>query len=342
MASRANSTSSAVASPGAAVSDERLLELYRLMRLVREVELRIESMHKRGKMTGSFHSSLGQEAAAVGVCSVLRQTDLVTSTHRGHGHAVAKGVPIEGIFAELFGRSAGVSGGRGGSMHLHHRATGFLGQNAIVGGGLPWAAGAAWARRRRGLDDVSVAFIGDGAIAQGVFHETLVLARYWSSPCLIVCENNGLAHSMPSDQLFGAPGEIARVVGASRIESRFADGRDVAEVSAVASELVELVRSGRPAFLECQVFRVRPHSISDPDYRYRPKAAGDEWMAAHDPIATCRRRLEPLFDAELSEIDTEVETAIEEAAAAAEAAEPTPASAARAFVYSDDGLPPRA
>jgi TPP-dependent pyruvate/acetoin dehydrogenase alpha subunit len=337
----ASKTNTQVATSASSLSEASLLELYRLMRLVREVELRIESMHKRGRMSGSFHSSLGQEAAAVGVCSGLRETDMVTSTHRGHGHAVAKGVPIEGIFAELFGRAGGVSGGRGGSMHLHHRPSGFLGQNAIVGGGLPWAAGAAWARRRGGGDDIAVAFIGDGAIAQGVFHETVLLARHWSSPCLIVCENNGLAHSMPSDRLFGEPGEIARMVAATGIESRFADGRDVAEVSTVAGELVELVRSGRPAFLECQVFRVRPHSISDPDYRYRPRASGDEWMAAHDPIASCRRRLEPASGDRLAAIDAEIEDAIDAALAAAEAAEPTPEGAATDFVYAEDDLQSR-
>ena len=182
------------------------LELYRRMRLVRAVETEIESLHRHGRMSGSFHSSIGQEGCAVGVCAALRQTDIVTSTHRGHGHALAKGVPVGAILAELLGRSAGVSGGRGGSMHLHHRPSGFYGENAIVGGGLPWAAGAAWARRRRGGDDVAVAFIGDGAFAQGVTHETLLLARHWNSPCIVVCENNGLAHSMPAERLFGEYG----------------------------------------------------------------------------------------------------------------------------------------
>ena len=325
---------------GAATAIE--LELYRSMRLVREVELRIESLHKRGRMTGSFHSSLGQEACAAGVCSVLRDSDMVTSTHRGHGHAIAKGVPIHGIFAELFGRATGVSGGRGGSMHLHHRPSGFLGENAIVGGGLPWAAGAAWARRRRGSDDIAVAFIGDGGVAQGVFHETVLLARFWSSPCLIVCENNGLAHSMPSQRLFGEPGAIAELVGGTGIESRFADGRDVLEVRAVAEELVAGVRGGRPAFLECEVFRVRPHSVADPDYRYRPKNSGEMWMEAHDPIERMRARLLESSPDELERVDAEVGREVDEAAAAAEADEPTPLDAARAFVYTGDELQSRA
>src|SRR5712691_278654 len=191
------------------------LELDRTMKLIRGVELEIEKMHHEGVMTGSFHSSMGQEAAAAGVCQALRPSDLVTSTHRGHGHAIAKGVPVVAIFAELLNRGAGTSGGRGGSMHLHHRPSGFLGENAIVAAGLPWAAGAAWARRRHGKDDVSVAFTGDGGAAQGVFHETLRLAQFWNAPCLFVCENNGLAHSMPSDELFGQSGAISEMVAAT-------------------------------------------------------------------------------------------------------------------------------
>jgi TPP-dependent pyruvate/acetoin dehydrogenase alpha subunit len=314
------------------------LEMYRGMKLVRGVELAVESLHRRGLMRGSFHSSIGQEACAVGVCSVLEPEDMVTSTHRGHGHAIAKGVPIEGILAELWGRTTGVSGGRGGSMHLHHRDSGFLGESAIVGGSLPWAAGAAWARKRRGRKGIAVAFTGDGGVGEGVFHEVLLLARHWSSPCLVVCENNGLAHSMPSDRLFGEGGAIARMVEATGIESRFVDGRNVLAVSEVAAELVEHVRAGRPAFLECAVFRVRPHSIADPDYRYRPKAAGDEWLEANDPIRNLHRALDLVARDELARIDADVEAQIAAALAAAEAAERTPAGAARLHRYATPEL----
>jgi TPP-dependent pyruvate/acetoin dehydrogenase alpha subunit len=321
-----------------AVTEEEALGLYRGMLLVRTVELQIESQHRRDRMSGSFHSSLGQESCAVGVCSALRKSDLVTSTHRGHGHAVAKGVPIHGLFAELFGRSTGVSGGRGGSMHLHHRESGFLGENAIVGGGLPWAAGAAWARRRKGGDDIAVSFIGDGGFAQGVSHEVLLMARHWSSPLLIVCENNGLAHSMPSAQLFGEPGAIASMAEATGMESRYVDGRDVLSVARVARELVREVRGGRPAFLECSVFRVRPHSLTDPDHRYRPKDAGSEWLETNDPIRRLRQRLEPWAAEKLDEIDADVEKEVEGAVAAAHADEATPAAAARVRVYSTPEL----
>jgi TPP-dependent pyruvate/acetoin dehydrogenase alpha subunit len=317
------------------------LDLYRGMKLVRGVELAIESLHKRGLMRGSFHSSVGQEACPVGVCSVLGPDDVVTSTHRGHGHAVAKGVPVEGILAELWGRVTGVSGGRGGSMHLHHRESGFLGESAIVGGGLPWAAGAAWARRRLGNTGIAVAFTGDGGAGEGVFHETLLLSRHWGSPCLIVCENNGLAHSMPSQTLFGEPGAIARMVEATGVESRHVDGRDVLAVREVAAELVEHVRAGRPAFLECEVFRVRPHSIADPDYRYRPQDAGDEWLAANDPIEHLRRTLGSEAAPELDRIDAEVEAGVAAAVAAAEAAEPTPAGDALRHRYATPELDAR-
>jgi TPP-dependent pyruvate/acetoin dehydrogenase alpha subunit len=314
------------------------LELYRDMQRVRAVELAIESQHKRGHMHGSFHSSKGQEACAVGICSALEPEDMVTSTHRGHGHAVAKGVPIEGIFAELWGRSTGVSGGRGGSMHLHHRPSGFLGENAIVGGGLPWAAGAAWARKRLGKRGIGVAFTGDGGVAEGVFHETLLLARFWESPCLIVCENNGLAHSMPAERLFGQAGAITELVAATGVAARFVDGRDVMAVRAVAEEMIELVRSGRPAFIECAVFRVSPHSISDPDYRYRPKDAGVDWLKDNDPIANLHRVLEPFAADELAAIDAEVSDLVETALAAAEAAPLTSLDDAKSHVYASPEL----
>jgi TPP-dependent pyruvate/acetoin dehydrogenase alpha subunit len=247
-------------------------------------------------------------------------------------------VPIEGIFAELFGRATGVSGGRGGSMHLHHRPSGFLGENAIVGGGLPWAAGAAWARKRLGKPGVAVAFTGDGGVAEGVFHETLLLARHWSSPCLIVCENNGFAHSMPAERLFGEPGAIAAMVAATGVHSRFVDGRDVIAVREASEEVLEIVRSGRPAFIECGVFRVRPHSIADPDYLYRPKGAGDEWLKSNDPIDNLRRVLQGTAAKELDAIDAEVTAQVDAAAAAAEAAEPAPASDARSNLYATKEL----
>jgi TPP-dependent pyruvate/acetoin dehydrogenase alpha subunit len=333
--------SSTVSEP--ALDRASALSLYREMQIIRGVELAIENMHKVGRMSGSFHSSLGQEACAVGVCSALRESDIVTSTHRGHGHALAKGVPIRGLFAELLGRASGVSGGRGGSMHLHHRASGFYGETAIVGGGVAWAAGAAWARKRRGRDDIAVAFVGDGALAQGITHETLLLARHWSSPCLIVCENNGLAHSMPSPTLFGEYGAIAEMVAATGMTSRYVDGRDVMQVAWETKRLVsDIRRSGVPAFLECGVYRVRPHSVSDADYRYRPRDAGTAWLASNDPIVNLRQALGPSAAKELDVIEAEVSALIASELASAESDEQTPETEARLNVYSMPELERRA
>ena len=310
------------------------LKLYRTMTLIRAVELEIERLHRLGEMSGSFHSSLGQEAAAAGVCSLLRPSDIATSTHRGRHHAVAKGVPLEALFAELYGHSGGTSGGRGGSMHIHHRASGFLGTNAIVGGGLAWAAGAAWARLRRGGDDIAVAFTGDGAVAQGAFHEVLRLSQFWGAPCLFVCENNGFAHSMSATNLFGPPGAIAEMVASTGMPSRLVDGRDVLAVREVAEELVRGVRGGRPAFLECTVYRVKAHSVSDAEYRYRPKGSGEDWLAANDPIARLRQSLEQDRSAELEAIESEVQEAVGTARAAAATQSPPDRATAFSNVYS--------
>ena len=223
-------------------------------------------------------------------------------------------------------------------MHLHHRPSGFLGESAIVGGGLPWAAGAAWARKRLGKPGVAVAFTGDGGVAEGVFHEVLVLARYWNSPCLIVCENNGLAHSMPSERLFGEPGAIADMVAATGVRSLFVDGRDPLVVKEAAEDLMQTVRSGAPAFMECAVFRVRPHSIADPDYRYRPREAGEEWLETNDPIVNLRRALEPSAADELSAIDDEVTLTVAASLEEAQAATQTPPTRARVRIYSTPEL----
>ena len=261
------------------------LRLYRTMALIREVESQVERLHRENKIGGSFHSSVGQEAAAAGVCEPLTVDDLVTSTHRGHGHAIAKGVPVSALLAELFGRESGVSGGRGGSM--------------------PWAAGAAWAARRLGREVIGVSFVGDGAAAQGLFHETLRLAHFWRAPCLFVCENNGWAHSMSVERMFGEPGAIADMVAGIGMETAWVDGADVMAVCKTASSLVELVRTGRPAFLEIAVGRVRAHSLNDPDYEYRDRDAGKAWLAEHDPIADLRAQW-PEADGEFTAIDTEV------------------------------------
>lgn len=322
----------------ATTTPEELAGLYRSMLLTRGVELAIEKAHRAGRIAGSFHSSLGQESCAAGVCAHLRLTDAVTSTHRGHGHALAKGVTAEAVLAELFKKTHGTSGGRGASMHLHDRSVGFFGETAIVAGGVPWAAGAAWAFKRQGRDDIAVSFGGDGAFANGVYGETLRLARFWESPCLFVCENNGWAHSMPVERLFGPPGTIAAQVRALGIRAEVVDGKDVRAVSEASRELVDYVRGGQPAFLECIVYRVRAHSINDADYRYRPKSAGTDWLATNDPLAATRVLLEEQLPGRADAITAEVDAVVAAALASAESGVTPHPSAAFDAVYATEGL----
>jgi TPP-dependent pyruvate/acetoin dehydrogenase alpha subunit len=318
------------------LDDEIRLRLYRTMVLIRGVEHGIETCHKQSMIDGSFHSSLGQESCAAGVCALLRRTDIVTSNHRGHGHAIAKGVSADAVMAELFKRSTGTSGGRGASMHLHDRASGFYGETAIVGGGLPWAAGAIWARRKlEGTDDVAVAFAGDGAFANGVFSETLRTARHWSAPVLFVCENNGWAHSMPAERVFGPPGSIAATVRAMGIVAEEVDGRDVTAVYAATQRLLSTVRAGQPAFLECRVYRVRAHSIADADYRYRGKTDGADWLADNDPVAALRATL-PSHEADA--VDRSVAALVDDAIAKADQAPKPAPEAAYDHIYATEEL----
>ena len=318
---------------GSAPSDR--LKLYETMVRIRELETSIESLHYSGRMHGSFHSSMGQEAAAAGVIGCLRPTDLVTSTHRGHGHAVAKGMSPATIVAELLGLQPGSSGGKGGSMHLHDIACGFLGENAIVAGGAPWAAGAAWASRRLGKDIVAVPFVGDGGVAQGVLAETLRMARTFGTPLLVACENNHLAHSMPVERTFGEPGSIAAWAAGFGMRAEYVAGDDVFAVHRIATEMVDEVRAtGRAAFVEIEVWRVRAHSLNDPDYRYLPKDLGKSYLQTNDPIANAERDL-PLTEAEAAAVRERIAREIAEAIDAAFEGQAAPVGSAATGVYSE-------
>jgi TPP-dependent pyruvate/acetoin dehydrogenase alpha subunit len=223
-------------------------------------------------------------------------------------------------------------------MHLHDRAVGFYGETAIVAGGAPWAAGVAWTKKRAGTDDIAVTFFGDGAFANGASTETLRMAKFWSAPCLFVCENNGWAHSMPVERIFGPPGSITNIVRSMGIHAERVDGRDVSAVHEVAGDLIEYVRTGQPAFLECEVYRVRAHSINDADYRYRGKNDGIDWLSANDPIAAARARLDEHNPGAADAVDAEIEALVAAAVAAAESGEsPTPESAFDT-VYATEGL----
>ncbi|UUV29521.1 thiamine pyrophosphate-dependent dehydrogenase E1 component subunit alpha [Amycolatopsis roodepoortensis] len=232
--------------------------LYRSMKLIREFEERCLAMAIAGEIDGGIHPYIGQEAVAVGICANLTGRDGITSTHRGHGHVLAKGAEPRRLLAELLGTLEGFNKGRGGSMHAADMKLGILGANGIVGAGGAIASGAAWAAKARGDSDVVVSFFGDGAMSQGVLLEAFNLAAIWSLPVLFVCENNQYATSLKLEA--GLAGGAVRRAEGFGLVSRSVDGMDVEAVESAAAELLEGVRAGRgPAFLECRTYRFFGH-----------------------------------------------------------------------------------
>jgi acetoin:2,6-dichlorophenolindophenol oxidoreductase subunit alpha len=272
------------ASPVAARTAEELnLELYRRMATIREFEEAAYRSYESGEITGTIHASIGQEAVAVGVMSALRPVDKVLTHHRGHGHALAKGVDPARLFAELLGRAGGVSGGKGGSMHATDVSVGFLGSLAVVGSSIPLAVGVALAARRRGDQSIAVVFFGDGAVNQGVLYESLNLAAIWDLPVLFVCENNRYAISVASDYATSGSGLVARA-HAFGARAEQVDGQSVLDIRRVAAELVGHARAGAPAVLEALTYRLVGHSRGDPAHGlYRTRDEVDEWRA-RDPL----------------------------------------------------------
>ena len=245
---------------------------YRQMRRIREFESRTAVLYRDGVVPGFVHLSVGQEAVAVGVCSHLRADDVITSTHRGHGHVMAKGLDMTGMFAELMGRATGICGGFGGSMHIADPALGVFGANGIVGAGLPIAAGAAFAAKLQRSDRVVAAFFGDGAVATGAFHEAVNLAALWCLPVLLVCENNGFAEFSRTEDQHPVP-LSQRALGYG-IAYQKVDGNDVEATAQTTGELIEgLRRGGGPVLLEAVTMRGRGHYEGDPQ-RYRPSEEG--------------------------------------------------------------------
>jgi len=284
--------------------------LYRTMRLIRRFEERVVKLVNDDEIAGVTHEYIGQEAVATGICSVLTNDDVITSTHRGHGHLLAKGGDPARMMAELMGRTSGYNRGRGGSMHIADVALGIYGANGIVGAGVPFAAGAAWVARRRGTDRVAVAFFGDGAINQGVLLETLNLASIWSLPLLFACENNQYAVTMSSAQsTAGDPVTRARGFG---IHALAVDGMDVEAVRAATDDLVGAMRrGGGPAFIECKTYRFVGHHTAERTMKltYRTAEEIASWMAK-DPLNLQAGRI----GAEATErLDAEVEAQLEAA-----------------------------
>jgi len=307
-----------------------LLGLFRTMLTIRLTEEELARCHQRGLIHGACHTSVGQEAVAAGVCAHLGPGDVVFSTHRGHGHALAKGLGPEPLIAELFGRATGCSRGRGGSMHLFAPEIGLLGTSGIVGPCILQAAGGGYAFKLAGGGDVAVAFFGDGAVNNGAFHEGLNMAAIWRLPVIFVCENNQFATEVPFAEASGIP-DVGRRAANYGLPGEELDGNDVRAVHAAAARAVARARSGGGATLiECKTYRTRAHAegMGDFDYRTREEVSG--WKD-RCPIAACRRVLETEYGisaAELAAVERGVADEVARGREAAErAAEPGPADA---------------
>ena len=285
------------------------------MVLIRGFEERVAVLYRDGLVPGFVHLSIGQEAAAVGACWGLRPDDVITSTHRGHGHCLAKGLDPLGMFAELMAREEGTNRGRGGSMHIADPKLGIFGANGIVAAGLPIAVGAATAAQIRGRDTVAVAFFGDGAAAQGAFHEALNLAAVWQLPVIFFCENNGYSEFSPAATQHATTLE-QRAAGYA-LPYVFVDGNDVVATAEAMQAVVDAARGGGPAVVEATTYRWHGHYEGDPQ-RYRPVEEVREWQA-RDPLIVHRRRLAAagVAEAEVAAIEAAVASDLDEAAARA-------------------------
>jgi 2-oxoisovalerate dehydrogenase E1 component len=272
------------------LSRDQLLGLYRQMLEIRRVEEALAKAYLSGLVHGACHTYVGEEAIATGVCAHLRPDDSVASTHRGHGHALAKGVPPREVAAELFGRATGCSQGRGGSMHLFKPEVGLLGTSGIVGPCILMATGAGYSSMLLGKDTLGVAFFGDGASNNGAFHEGLNMAAAWKLPALYVCENNQYATEVPLAAVAANP-DIAAKGAALGLPSYNVDGNDVMAVYIRAGEAVRRARAGEgPTLLVCNTYRTRPHSEGMRDTGYRTQDEIDNWKR-RDPIVLFRERL---------------------------------------------------
>jgi acetoin:2,6-dichlorophenolindophenol oxidoreductase subunit alpha len=266
------------------VGTEKLLRLYRQMMAIRLFEENVNELYTRALMPGLAHLYIGEEAVAVGVCEALRSDDYVTSTHRGHGHCLAKGASPERMFAELLGKEVGYCRGKGGSMHIADPATGNLGANAIVGGSVGIATGAAFSSKALKTGQVAVCFFGEGALGQGVLYECMNLAQLWKLPVIYVCENNMYTEYTHFSET--TAGEIPTRAIAFGIRAEAVDGQDVRAVYAAAAALAERARRGDgPAFLTCNTYRYRGHHVGDINREYyRSKEEEQEWLRENDPI----------------------------------------------------------
>ncbi len=297
---------------------ETWLHMYEQMVKIREFEERVNELYTRALMPGLAHLYIGQEAVAVGVCEALHRDDYITSTHRGHGHCLAKGASIDRMFAELLGKDAGYCHGKGGSMHIADQDTGNLGANAIVGGSAGIATGAAFSAKRQGKGQVAICFFGEGALGQGLLYEVMNLAQLWKLPVIYVCENNQYNEYTHFSET--TAGELTARASAFGIRTATVDGQDVRAVFAATQQLVEYARQGEgPAFLLCNTYRYRGHHVGDINRSYyRSKEEEQEWETGHDPIQTLAGWLlsqgqtdQTVLDRIQADVKTQIEAAVQ-------------------------------
>lgn len=312
-------------------------KFYTQMLLIRRFEEKSVELYSAEKIRGFLHLYIGEEAVAVGVMHALNEEDAVLSTYREHGQALARGVPAKSIMAEMYGKQEGCSRGRGGSMHLFDAVTRFYGGSAIVAGSLPLAVGMALADKMMKRKRVSVCFFGDGAVAEGEFHESLNLAVLWQLPVLFVCENNRYAMGTALE-LTESETNISAKAAAYKMQSEQVDGMDVIKVAKAAEKAIVDIRSGKgPVFIECLTYRFRAHSMFDAEL-YRDKEEVKSWKEK-DPLTLFQGALEKKTfwaDIDLSKIGQEVDAIIDEAVSFAENGTLEPISDLERFVYSEE------
>jgi TPP-dependent pyruvate/acetoin dehydrogenase alpha subunit len=305
---------------GPEISPEQHLLMYRRMLTIRLFEEQVNDLYTRALMPGLAHLYIGEEAVAVGICAALERDDYITSTHRGHGHCLAKGAAPDRMFAELLGKEAGYCRGKGGSMHIADPASGNLGANAIVGGSAGIATGAAFSAKYLGSKQIAVCFFGEGALGQGLLYEVMNMARLWNLPVIYVCENNLYNEYTHFSET--TAGDILARPAAFGIPAESVDGQDVRAVYATSRRIVDQVRSGKgPGFLLCNTYRYRGHHVGDVSRAYRAKQEEQRWMAERDPIKLLSEwiigqkladndQLDAIHSQVKSEIDAAVEFAI--------------------------------
>lgn len=314
----AKKTEATARSKPEAVDVEQWLHAYEQMSKIREFEEKANELYLKALMPGLTHLYSGQEAVAVGVCEALRRDDYITSTHRGHGHCIAKGASIDLMFAELLGKEAGYCRGKGGSMHIADPDSGNLGANAIVGGSAGIATGAALSAKMRSSDQVAVCFFGEGALGQGILYEVMNMASLWKLPIIYVCENNLYNEYTHYSEVLA--GEVTARAAAFGIYTETVDGQDVQLVYETMQKLVERARHGEgPAFLECLTYRYYGHHVGDINRTYyRSKEEEQQWRDNHDPLKLLADKLvsSKLTDQEMLEriyadVKSEVETGVQ-------------------------------